>query len=69
VLLETDRKNLHEFGTLALRCARAHYSALLREGYNPPCARCGAIAYLARKTRWSWHFAAGAFDNYSGDHV
>ncbi len=44
--------------------AGAFYLARLHDGYSERCARCMAVAYLARKTRWSWHYAAGAFDNY-----
>ncbi len=62
-MLENDRHNLYEFGSAALAAARLHYTALLREGYNPICARCMAIAYLMRKTRWTWPLASGAFDN------
>ncbi len=63
-MLETDRRNLYEHGDYAIAAAREHYTTLLREGYSPICARCMAIAYLMRKTRWSWPLAAGAFDQH-----
>ncbi len=66
-MLETDIRNLYELRRAAIDAARKYYTALLREGYNPLCARCAAISYLARKTRASWPLAAGAFDNDTGE--
>ncbi len=63
--LETDRTNAREYNEQALRAAWAYYLARLHDGYSERCSRCMAIAYLARKTRWSWPYAAGALDNHN----
>lgn len=61
-MLPTDMENRREFVELCIRGALGHYQALLREGYNPACARCAAISYLCRKIWVSWPIAAGYFD-------
>lgn len=60
--LETDRMNLAELARVSVDRALKHYRTARREGYNEENARAQAIAYLRRKTHWTFHLAAGTFD-------
>ncbi len=63
-MLETDKENARAYVDAAILASRAYYLARIHDGLPPACARCAAIAYLARKTRWSWPYAAGTFDHH-----
>lgn len=51
-----------ELARVSVEHALGHYRAARREGYNEENARAQAIAYLRRKTHWTFHLAAGTFD-------
>lgn len=62
-MLETDHKNTTEYHRFSVSQAVKHYHALRLEGYTAHSARCMAVRYLMRKTRWTLPAAAGEFDN------